>query len=417
MPGIRKTLICAPTSVVPVWPRQFQIHAGSPVRVINLDEAKSVKARRQLAEKTLKDYPNDKVALILGYGSLSYAGKTGQELRDWLLAQMWDLVVSDELHALKTAGSTRSKFFGHLRSRARRRLGLTGTPCPHSPMDIYGQFRFLDPTLFGTSFSRFKARYAITQPLPNGPPGASQVIGFRLQDEMAAIMSKITFEARTEDVLDLPEATHMERFVELSDEEWRVYRNLEKNFIAEVREGLITAANAMVKLLRLAQVTGGFARDEHDTSHRVGSSKENELSDVLEGIGHEPVVVFCRFHEDLDAVRRVGEEQGRQVRELSGRVNDVAKTGGKWEEGDLLATQIQAGGLGVDLTLARYCVFFSIGYSLGEYEQALARVRRPGQTRNVTYIHLIARDTVDVTIYEAIQKKKDAVSAVLDQLK
>ena len=82
----------------------------------------------------------------------------------------------------------------------------------------------------------------------------------------------------------------------------------------------------------------------------------------------------------------------------------------------MLAVQIQAGGVGVDLTRARYCCFYSPSFSLGDYEQARARVHRPGQTRKVTYIKLIAPDTVDERIYEALSSKKDVVRYVLETL-
>jgi SNF2 family DNA or RNA helicase len=88
------------------------------------------------------------------------------------------------------------------------------------------------------------------------------------------------------------------------------------------------------------------------------------------------------------------------------------------EEGvQVLGVQIQAGGLGVDLTRARYCVFLSLGFNLTEYEQALARVHRPGQLRPVHYYHLLANGTVDRAVYGALRKKQDVIQEVLEGLK
>lgn len=79
-----------------------------------------------------------------------------------ILSVIWDLVIADESHRIKTP-SSRAAWFCHQitkKRKAKRRLLLTGTPMPHSPLDIYSQFRFLDPNVYATSFHRFKMRYA-----------------------------------------------------------------------------------------------------------------------------------------------------------------------------------------------------------------------------------------------------------------
>ena len=129
---------------------------------------------------------------------------------------------------------------------------------------------------------------------------------------------------------------------------------------------------------------------------------------MIDEIGDEPIVVFCRFHHDLDAVREVC---GPETRELSGRRNELAA----WQagEGRVLAVQIQSGSVGVDLTRAAYCVWYSVGWSLGEFDQAKARVHRPGQTRPVTYVRLIAKDTIDERIFAALAARRDVIESLL----
>ena len=92
---------------------------------------------------------------------------------------------------------------------------------------------------------------------------------------------------------------------------------------------------------------------------------------------------------------------------------------GRWQAGDaqLLAVQIDAGGEGVDLARARYSIFFSVGFSLGKYEQAKARTHRPGQNKPVTHIHLVARNTVDQKIMRALEKRAEVVQSILAEIK
>jgi len=132
-------------------------------------------------------------------------------------------------------------------------------------------------------------------------------------------------------------------------------------------------------------------------------------------MGSEKAVVFCRFHHDLDTVARVCKELGRTCGEISGRVKQYAE----WKAGEFstLAVQIQAGGLGIDLTEAPYAVYYTIGFSLGDYVQSVARVHRPGQTKAVSIYRLVVRDTVDEQLIKALDKKQNVIRAILEGVK
>ncbi len=403
----RRVLICCPLRVVPVWEQQIERHLDLPLIVVSLDDSvSSVASKRKLAEEKLKlaEATGRPLVIIINYDSVWRS-----PFADWAEAQQWDLIIADESHRLKAPGGKASLAFKRLRSHARCRLALTGTPLPHSPLDAYAQFRFLNHTIFGPSFAAFRQKYAVM-----GGFQRKQVTGFQHLYELEALMKTITFRV-SKDVLDLPPETHVTYECELSPEALRVYRDLEEDFIAEVRDGRVTAANAMVKLLRLQQVAGGWVKTDDGQYHRVDSAKQKLLADTFEDIGAgEPVVVFCRFHADLDAVHEAAKTAGFQSLELSGRRDELKR----WQSGEaqVLAVQISAGGVGVDLTRARYSIYYSLSFSLGEYDQALSRVHRPGQTRPVEHIHLVARNTVDVKIMRALEKRAEVVEAVLAEI-
>lgn len=404
----RRILICCPLRVVPVWEQQVERHLDLPLIVVTLDDsAGSVANKKKLAEEKLRlaEATGRPLAVIINYDSVWRA-----PFAEWAEHQQWDLIIADESHRLKAPGGKASLAFKRLRSRARARLALTGTPLPHSPLDAYAQFRFLNQTIFGPSFAAFRQKYAVM-----GGFQRKQVTGFQQLDELEALMKIITCRV-SKDVLDLPPETHVTYECELSPEALRVYRGLEEDFVAEVRDGRVTAANAMVKLLRLQQVAGGWVKTDDGQYHRVDSAKQNLLADTLEDIGAgEPVVVFCRFHADLDAVHEAAKTAGFESLELSGRRDELKR----WQDGDaqVLAVQISAGGVGVDLTRARHSIYFSLSFSLGEYDQALSRVHRPGQTRPVEHIHLVARNTVDRKIMRALEKRAEVVEAILAEIK
>ncbi|MCL4783436.1 MAG: DEAD/DEAH box helicase [Bryobacterales bacterium] len=404
----RRILICCPLRVVPVWQQQIARHLDLPLIVVTLDDrVGSVAKKRKLAEEKLKlaEATGKPLVVLINYDSVWRA-----PFCEWAEKQRWDLIVADESHRLKAPGGKASLAFKRLRGRSRARLALTGTPLPHSPLDAYAQFRFLDQSIFGPSFAAFRQKYAVM-----GGFQRKQVTGFQHLQEFEALMRTITFRV-SKDVLDLPPETHITYECELSAEAQRIYRDLEEDFVAEVRDGRVTAANAMVKLLRLQQVTGGWVKTDKGESHRIDSAKLDLLADTLEDIGAgEPVVVFCRFHADLDAVHEASKAAGFESLELSGRRDELAR----WQDGEaqVLAVQISAGGVGVDLTRARYSIYYSLSFSLGEYDQALSRVHRPGQTRPVEHIHLVARNTVDGKIMRALEKRAEVVGAILAEIK
>lgn len=404
----RRVLVIAPAKVVPVWPEEFFKSDPGQSRVLALGEGsvakRAAKAKDHL-EKCAALYPNDPAVVVTNY---ECARETA--LAVFSLNVQWDLVVADEIHRIKQPSGLTSKYMGLLGRMARCRLGLTGTPMPHSWLDVFGQYRFLDPSIFGLSWHRFRMQYAVM-----GGYGNHEVVGFKNEKELSRKFYSIAYRVLSREVLDLPEQTFIIRTAEL-DKGAKIYRDMHRYMVAEVRGGTVTASNALTRLLRLQQITGGYLKDEDGTLHQVDGSKAALLADVLGDLDpHEPVVIFCHFHPDIDACKRVATELGRAVSELSGRVNEL----NAWQRGetDILVAQIQSGKEGVDMSRSAYTIYYSLGFSLADYEQSLFRTHRPGQRRNTTYIHLALENTVDMAVYKALQERKEVIGYVLDQLK
>jgi SNF2 family DNA or RNA helicase len=414
-------LILCPLSVIDSWLKQFALYGTRPYYILAQKDnwtatRKEKEAKHAEAVAAARRQP---LVLIINYESAwrpplgLVFDSTGQRVvdRGYFLGREWDVVVADECHRIKDTNGRASRFLAKLGEKASQRIGLTGTPLPHSPLDIFAQYRFLEPTIYGGSFHAFKSRYAVMGGYEN-----KEVIGYQNMDDYERRMWSIAYRVRAADVLDLPPAVHVERTCQLESSARVHYRNLWKTFVTEVEGGTVTAANAMVKLLRLQQLTSGYLRTEEGNNVPVSTAKNRVLSEVFTDLPQgEPVVVFCRFRYDLDTIKQVALAQHRTVGELSGRANDLAA----WQGGacDVLATQIQAGGVGVDLSRAHYAIYLSLGYSLGEYEQSLARLHRPGQTRCVLYTHLVAENTVDSQVYAALRERKDVVQAILDGIR
>jgi SNF2 family DNA or RNA helicase len=406
---LRRVLILCPKSVAQVWPRQFELHGTGPWTVEVLDNG-PLKKREQRLKERLAHHNGEPLAVVLNYDVLPHS------IKDTLKRTAWDALVMDECHKLKSPSGVISRTCSQLADRIPNRLGLTGTVMPHSPLDVYAQFRALNKRIFGTSFVAFKSRFAVM-----GGFQAKQVVSYQNTDDLHRRMMVITYRCKASDVLTLPPFVDVDRHCDLPDEAASVYADMEALMIAQIETGEITASNALVKLLRLSQIANGFVTADNDLTVPVHTAKRELLADVLEELvpdwdaPREPVVVFGRFRKDLDAIFETAANAGYTVGELSGRCNDLDR----WynHECNLLAVQLQSGGVGIDLTRARYCIYYSHDWSLGNYDQSRARVHRPGQTRPVTYVHLLTRGTVDERVCAALQSKRDVVDAVLEGLK
>lgn len=410
-------VVFCPLRVIQVWLAQFARHVGIEMIVVALDdEAGSVAEKTKLAQEkmALADVLGRPFVMVVNYES-----SWRDPLASWLEKQWWDFIIADEAHRIKTPSGKASLEFKRLRTRAAYRVALTGTPMPHGPMDIYAIFRFLDIMIFGPSFTAYRAKYAVM-----GGYQRRQITGYQNEDDLKTKMSRITFRVGPE-VLDLPPATEVTYYCALTGEAARIYKDLDEDFVARVQDGTVTAANAMVKLLRLQQVTGGCVPTDDGEPQRVDSSKLKLLADTLEDIGTdrvdsfeasgEPVVIWCRFHKDMDGVHEVCAENGFKTLEISGRRDELKR----WQDGEaqILVGQIDSGAEGVDCTRARYSIFYSIGFRLEKYEQAKKRIHRPGQTKPVTHIHLVARNTVDVKVIRALEKRQNIVESILAEIK
>ena len=401
-----RVIIVCPKSVIPVWPEEFNYAIKDDFMFYAAEGRKSVKEKARKLKTLADSAERNRQPFVF---IVNYDAFWREEMKKVLLNYEWDVLIADEVHRSKNPGNSAraSRFLTKLGKQCGKRIGLTGTPMPHSPLDIFAQYRALDPAIFGENYHRFKMLYAEL-----GGFGGKQVVGFKNMDELSAKFKSIAIQA-SKAVLDLPEFTHTYRTCELSLKARKIYQALDKQLFAEVEEGTCSPANAMVKVLRLQQLTSGYiSLDDTDRLAEVDTGKRELLKDVLGDLPQdEPVVVFCRFTADIANVRKVADDLKRPVSELSGKRNELKA----WQDGEttILAVQIRSGGVGINLTRAAYCIYYSVGHSLGDYLQSLDRTHRYGQKRNVTYFHLLAEDTIDKKVYKALMQKKDVIDSIL----
>lgn len=415
----RRVLVLAPWSVVAVWQREYAIHAGEEWNVLSLN-TQSIADRVRIAEEAFYESVNDPrpVAMVM-----NYEGVYREPFKSWSLDQDWDYVIFDESHRIKAANGTISRQCHRIARQSRRKLALTGTPLAQGMLDVFGQYRALDSDIFGLSYTAFSHRYAIY-----GGYGNYEVVGYQNEDEFNERFYSIAFRVDSDDVLDLLPTTSITRACLLSPKARKIYDQLRDELVVNLsgvelsdaddsNARSITAPNVLVKLLRLQQITGGAVGNDDGDLLVVDASKAKLLEDVVSDMTDTPVVVFCRFIHDLDVVEALAKKLKRPYGELSGRRKDAVGDDARMNpDVSIAAVQIQSGGVGVDLSLARYGVYYSLGYSLSDYLQSRKRIDRPGQKNHPMFVHLVASGTEDEAVYEALASNQKVIDHVLKGL-
>lgn len=395
-------IVLAPKRVVRVWPKEAAKHLQAPHEwhVLALSDGSTQQRNQQLLDAIDHSHNNGTKLLV----AINYEAAYRKPLAQTLKSLNADVIVLDEIHRIKAPFGKASKFAAELASRSPHRYGLTGTLIPNGPEDVWAQYRALEPNLLG-SWSNFEREH-----LHRNQFGG--IAGYRNLDALHRKLERRTYRA-TKDVIELPPVMHHTVDVNLASKTQRLAREIYEETTAQLLEGTITTQTFLTKILRAQQLTGGYAILDDGTHAQVDSSKEQALEDLLQDTPKdEPIVVFAQFHDDLNTIERVSERLGRRYAELSGRRDELEA----WQaaERDILGVQIQAGGLGIDATRASIGIYYSNTYALAAYEQSKERLHRPGQARPVQFYHLIARDSIDETLYRALRGKKNLADYVIE---
>jgi len=402
--SLRRLLIVAPLSIVGVWNDEFRKFADFDysLAVLNGSGTRKIDALRHLNGGSFQSHKPLQVAVI------NY--ESAWRLEKEIIAWKPDIIIADESHKIKTHKTNASKSMHRLGKSAKYRLLLTGTPITNRAIDIFSQYKFLNPTVFGNSFYSFRNRYFDMVGYGNHTPRLKRT----MEQELMERIHSIAFRATKAECLDLPETTDIIRYVELEVSAVKLYRELVKDSFTELNGQEISATNILTRLLRLSQLTGGFLE-----SQSVSKAKLNALADIIDQSQNEgkKLVIIARFIAEIAAIKKLLEKQGIDYSAISGETKDRAEQVRRFQENPEVTVfigQIATAGLGITLTAASTQVFYSLDHSMSNFEQAKARIDRVGQKENCTYIYLTAKNTIDEKILNVLKDKADLARMLID---
>lgn len=334
---------------------------------------------------------------------------------DWLISRSkttfnYDMIVVDELSSFKSHRSKRFKALMKVRPKAKRIVGLTGTPSSNGLMDLWAEFKLLD---MGERLGRFIGQYREIYFKPdkrNGPivysykplPFAEEAIYKKISD--------ITVSMKSEDYLKMPKKMINEVSVNLSDKERECYDTLKKDLVVSIKDIDIDAVNAAVLSNKLLQMASGSIYDEDKNTIHIHDRKLDALEDLIEGANGKPVLIAYWFKSDLKKIK-----ERFNVREL--KTSEDFK---EWNQGKIPVAIIHPSSAGHGLNLQRggsTLIWYSLTWSLELYEQTNARLYRQGQKETVVIHHILTKDTIDEDVMKALKYKNKMQAALIDAVK
>jgi SNF2 family DNA or RNA helicase len=359
--------------------------------------------------------------LVMNVESLST--KNGVTFANKFLSCHETLMAIDESTTIKNPDAIRTKSIVQLGRAAKYRRILTGSPVTKSPLDLYKQCEFLDEGLLDyTSYYAFKTRYAVLRTANFGGRSVQIVVGYRNLDELSEKIEKFSYRVLKEDCLDLPSYSFTKRIIQLSKEQKKIYESMKQLALAQLGGKLMTTATALVQLMRLHQITCGHFKSDDGTIQKIKNERLDALMDILSEVENK-AVIWAHYKYDIEIiVEAIKKEYGPDsyVTYYGDTPSEIRQNNIKLFQDEnskvrfLIGTP-QTGGYGITLTAGNVMIYYSNGYDLEKRTQSEARINRAGQKRKMTYIDIIAEDTVDEKIVNALRKKVDIASKVMGE--
>ena len=344
---IDKLLIVCPLSVMGVWQEELEKFAAYPYTVTLL-KGTMTKKREQLAH-----LPQAKFQIVV----TNY--ETMWRLEPELLKYHAGLIIADEAHKLKDGTSRQSKAMHRLGDHSDYRLMLTGTAITNRELDIFSEYRFTNPAIFGKSFYAFRGRYFEM----GGYGGYVPIFRKWMGDEFLEKLHSIAYRVRKDECLDLPEITEEVRTVDLEPKAMKLYTEIEEDSYAQLKDSEVTTMNILTQILRLSQLTGGHLTDDERDLHSVSTAKLDALSDILDGMQseNEKLVIMARFVPELDDIEALLQKKKIGYACVRGGVKERAEQVRRFQEDDdctVFVGQIQAAGMSVSYNPDAKCPRF-----------------------------------------------------------
>jgi len=414
-------LIIAPKGVVKTWYEQeLPTHLPDHIENVSILWQPNITKTQQEKLESLFEIESALHILVMNVEALST--DKGVKFATKFINSHKTLMAIDESTTIKTPTARRTKNIIKMGVNAKYKRIMTGSPITKNPLDLYTQCEFLDPWLLDfASYYSFRNRYAEMKTMHVRGRSIQVVKEFRHLGELSDTVKEFSYRVLKEDCLDLPPKNFVKRHITLTSDQKKIYEQMKKHAIAMLNKKVTTTVTVLTQLMRLHQITCGYVTADDGTIQEVESNRLNELMSILEETEGK-VIIWANYQFSVsDIIQKITKVYGPDsyvhyygLTPQEDRQDYIRKFQNDPKCRFIIGTP-QTGGYGITLTQANTVIYYSNGYDLEKRLQSEDRAHRIGQKKNVTYIDIIAEDTIDEKIVEALRSKIDIASQVMGE--
>ena len=414
-------LIIAPKGVVKTWYEQeLPTHLPDHIENVSVLWQPNITKTQQEKLDTLFEIDTALHILIMNVEALST--EKGVKFATKFINSHKTMMAIDESTTIKTPSARRTKNIISLGLNAKYKRIMTGSPITKNPLDLYTQCEFLDPWLLDfASYYAFRNRYAEMKTMHLRGRSIQVVDGFQNLGELSDKVKDFSYRVLKEDCLDLPPKNFIKRHISLTADQQKVYKQMKEEALAILNGKVTTTMTVLTQLMRLHQITCGYVTADDGSTQEVESNRMTELMSVLEETEGK-AIIWANYQFSVgDIIKNITKKFGKDS-----YVHYYGLTPQEIRQENIVKFQTDpncrfiigtpaTGGYGITLTAANTVIYYSNGYDLEKRLQSEDRAHRIGQKKNVTYIDIIAEDTIDEKIVEALRNKIDIASQVMGE--
>jgi SNF2 family DNA or RNA helicase len=418
---IDRLLVVAPKGTYMNWvDQEIPVHVPDYIEKDVLAWKPNITEKYELQLKAIRNPENFKLKIfVMNVESLST--KKGCYYARLFLSSKAMMII-DESTTIKNPQAKRTKNILELSKEAPYKRILTGSPVTQSPMDLWSQMDFLEPEILGQqSFYAFRTKYAvlITASAAGGTHKFQKIVKFKNLKELGKLVSPHSYRILKKDCLDLPDKIFTKRIIELSDEQKKAYSEMKTSAITILKGEAATAVNVLTQLIKLHQITCGHMKTDSGDIINLKNSRLDELMQIL-GETTGKAIIWANYIHDINTIESaIKKEFGLDsyctyygATKQEDRQACINKFQDETNPVRFFIGNTQTGGYGITLTQASTVIYYSNNYDLEKRIQSEDRAHRIGQKNPVLYVDLVAKETVDEKIIQALRNKVNIASEI-----
>jgi SWI/SNF-related matrix-associated actin-dependent regulator 1 of chromatin subfamily A len=385
--GANKILVICPASLKLNWKREIKNYTDENVAIVEgkkWDDGKFVIINYDIL-KNFHEIPK----------------KNDDEFKSKILDEGFDLVLIDEAHYIQNKQAKRTQLVNHMVRQVGRVWLLTGTPMTSRPINYFNLLHIVDSPLT-INWAGYVKRYCDGYQFQAGNRKVWNVNGASNLEELRDRTKPQVLRRLKEDILDLPDKIITP-----------VYLNLKsKEYEKEIGEYVEWANNDNTKKTLAVKLSKLMVARQIIAEAKLKSTYELIDSAIEQG---KKVIVFTSFTATLE---EIAWKYNKRSVTLNGKMSKAKRQESvdRFQTDDKIQVfvgNIKAAGVGITLTAGEVVIFNDLSFVPSDHSQAEDRAYRYGQQSNVSVFYPVFENTIEMIIYDILQRKKNVIDTVM----